>query len=108
MRRLNLREVVIDRTGIVLNAEGYTDGRWVAGVRLSQDSELSIGQRELVAGQIAVREVVRSPISVSGCSDSPPAKEISQSDHDVRFSIFVKGSRTKWRKREDGGFSVQP
>ena len=70
------REVVILGTGVVLDTERYSDGGGITRIRLPQNSELSIWQRDLDVRQIAMAEgssasVVRAPVSAGGGGDSP-------------------------------------
>ena len=87
MCRDHSREVVILRAGIILNAERYADGTWETRVRLTQNRELSVGQRDMRVRQIAMSDgmaVVRTPGPTGNGRDSQLVEDGAQSDHGVR------------------------
>ena len=92
------RKVVTLRTGVVLNAERYTDRGRVTRIGLTQNRSLCIGQRDTHVGQITISDVlsaVRPPVSAGDGGDSPLVKNRTQSDHGVfvveRWKEGMKG-----------------
>jgi len=83
----------------VLDPERYTDGGWVARIGLSQNGELSVGQRDVRARQIAICDLsaVRPPVSAGDGGDSPLVKNGSNCDHVFVRSRARDGRRGGWR-----------
>jgi len=83
------RKVVARGAGVVLDAERYTDSGRGTRVWLSQNRGLGRGQGDIHVGQVALSDVLvatRPPVPAGDGGDSPSAKNVTQSDHDVRLS----------------------